>query len=97
MTVEQIIEHLNGLKLHCEDIAKLKDVSPEWGKSIVALEESIKLWKKEIFLKPLGIKKDPLFGKIGSCPKCMTQITEFENRCGLCGQLIDWSDENDKW
>ena len=29
MTVEQIIEHLNGLKLHCEDIAKLKDVKAD--------------------------------------------------------------------
>ena len=97
MTVEEIIERLGGLKFHCEDIAKMKIKDNIWSKDVEALEESIKLWKKEIFLKPLGIKKDPLFGKIGSCPKCMTQITEFESRCGLCGQLIDWSDENDKW
>lgn len=48
ITVEDIIEQLISLKLHCEDMADKSDPNDTWHKDVIALDFAIARLKKDL-------------------------------------------------
>lgn len=55
------------------------------------------LVEKETPKMPLKINRECSMDSIGDCPNCGAFIESFANefRCSVCGQAIDWSEEDE--
>ena len=60
------------------------------------LEYVQELVDKEIPMKP--INQYPIdfgLGNYGECKRCNNGVNYQQNRCDDCGQVVDWSDDNE--
>lgn len=85
-------------------------IEPDWSHmpEIVeyqkALERAVQALKKQIPRKvdnlsemymDFGTGKKIKVGAYGNCPNCKYNIDIVSKYCTICGQKLDWSEEND--
>jgi hypothetical protein len=86
--IKEIIENKEHYDLYYDfgiDVVFLKQ----------ALDELARLQEKETRVKPIEISHEEGVNtyRLYHCPKCLND--EIDLYCNVCGQKIDWSEENE--
>ena len=96
MIYEEVITHLKRYMYHQ---SMSSEAQPEIS---AALNMAIKACEKQVPKRPIGLDYKPLIdsGWMYECPNCgcavgenkyHTDITQEDNYCSQCGQILNWN------